>query len=128
MKKIFAFSLTTCLFLTSISAHAETTVCDGRWQNDQPVHVVVNWNTNIVTVNNTSVLIFGVNDNGSGIATRTYSNSFGHPVYFAVANIPVIGDIVVQFDGRRHEALQYAELSCSKSFNKPFMNRMLKTN
>jgi hypothetical protein len=128
MKNILAITVTVLTMSFSITAAAEKTICDGKFANGHAVHVVIDWDKNLVKINNTSTRIYGANGTGTGIVTDNYINAFGSEVYFAIVSDHYDGDMIYQFGKfgyRLKDVLQSARLSCSKSFSNPFMKRML---
>lgn len=113
----------------------EVSKCHGAFQTGETVDVTVNWDSNTVKVNKFLLKLSGPaslvsNDNDSSnkwIATETYINQLDRPVYYMVGtpNLPYHGNYLMFMDGISNRVVNVASLFCSKSFDKPFMKRML---
>ena len=131
-------TLVTMLLLCSINARAESSICNGTWENGQPVHVVVDWDRGNVNVNGVVTKIF--NATSEGIFTTQHMNKFGHLVSFAIVNstynAQTKGGIFLYSSANRATFVMQADIDtqtanfshglyCSKSFTKPLMARVL---
>lgn len=123
MKKIIA---TTLAVLVSANIFAnEISICDGRFESGQPVHVIIDWDNKSVNVNKLQTNIESVT--AYGIVTGSYKNRLDKETFSIIGHFRNAGTFIAQ------QQLQYgqitltnfARLSCSKSFYKPFTDRML---
>lgn len=122
MKKI------TIMFTMLISANIyanEISICDGRFESGQPVHVRIDWDTKDVDVNKFKTFIETVIDYGIGTGTTT--NKLDQEVFFVIGHFKNRGTFVAQqqIAYGQISLTNFARLSCSKSFYKPFSDRML---
>jgi hypothetical protein len=141
MNTFSKFVLITLSLFCSMSAVAETSRCEGSWENGQPVHVVIDWNKGTVNVNGVLTKIAGAVES-QGIYTFPHTNRFGHSVNFAVINSTdnymynandgrylyrsnKAGTFVMQIDLSTKTANTSHGLNCYQSFTKPFMARMI---
>jgi len=130
--------LATILLMCSMNAIAETSVCNGTWENRQPVHVLIDWDKNTVNVNGVVTRISNVTSNG--IYTSRHKNKFGHSVAFGIINSTYdvhdmngiflyrssdIATFVTQVDIDTTTMNVSHALYCIKSFTKPFMARVI---
>jgi len=127
MKILF---LTLILILSSTSTHAEYSICNGKFENGQPVHIKINWDKNTVNINGTDHLISGVNHTGHGIVTVDFNNALKEKTYFVIGHFNNDNFIGQYSEFKKDDkgfpiVLNWGILSCSKSFTKPFMTRML---
>jgi hypothetical protein len=110
---------------------AQTSVCDERFINYPKTHIVVYWDANLIKINGATFKLEGtvINQKGSGIAT-SYVNQFGRRVYNVITNSnpPYQGDFFVTVDAGTNIIITSTPLLCSKSFDKPFIQRMVNKN
>ena len=139
MSKLIFYVLSSLILFTSFPIYAETSVCDGQWRKGQPVHVVVDWNSGVVIVNSVKTRI--VSTFGEGIITSRYVNKFGHTAAFVISNSKYYATnintgkflynssntmtFISHVDINMNAITSSYGLHCSKSFIKPFMNRMI---
>lgn len=123
----------------SINVYAETTVCDGKFENGYPVHVVVDWNKNTVKVNGTENEILTILSENQAIVTKPYINKYGRKVAFIIREDKSYyrdfkGDLyfsgktstfITQVDVESERLNGSFGLTCSQSFVKPLMRRMI---
>jgi hypothetical protein len=102
----------------------EVSICDGRFETGQLVHVEIDWDTKAVEVNKFRTYIEG--SVYYGIVTGSYKNKLDQETFsiigyfkdrtFIAQNQNLFGQM---------SPTNFARLNCSKSFSKPFTNRML---
>jgi hypothetical protein len=106
----------------------QISICKERFPNDAKTNIVVYWDSNLIKINGVIFKLEGtvINKKGSGIAT-SYVNKFGRLVYNVITNSnpPYNGDFFVTVDAGTNIIITSVSLSCVKSFDKPFMKRML---
>lgn len=117
----------TALFLIiSSNVYAnEISICDGRFESGQSVHVSVDWDNKNVNVNDFKTYIESVT--AYGIVTGTYENKLGINTFSIIGYFPRGGTFIAQQQQQYGQITftNFARLTCSKSFYKPFTDRML---
>lgn len=122
MKKL----ITTLFLIISSNTYAnEISICDGRFESGQSVHVTVDWDNKSVNVNNFKTYIESVT--AYGIVTGTYENKLGISTFSIIGHFPNAGTFISQQQQQYGQITltNFARLSCSKSFYKPLTDRML---
>lgn len=119
--------ITTLFLMISANTYAnEISVCDGKFESGQSVHVIVDWDNKSVNVNNFQTHIESVT--AYGIVTGTYENKLGINTFSIIGHFPRAGTFIAQQQQQYGQITlaNFARLTCSKSFYKPFTDRMLK--
>ena len=122
MKKTIA----TLALLISANIYAnEISICDGRFESGQPVHVTIDWNNKSVNVNKFKTYIESVT--AYGIVTGSYTNKLDKETFSIIGHFQNAGTFIAQqqVQYRQITLTNFARLSCSKSFYKPFKDRIL---
>lgn len=117
------------LCLLSSIAYAYETERQGKWQNNEPVRVKINWINETVKVNDVELNITGTTEGMSGIATSDFTNKLGQRGYFTIGNFGKYnhtGVFISQvFSGFFNDTVADTTLlTCTKGFNKPFKEMM----
>lgn len=123
MKKII---ITTLVSLISTNIYAkEISICNGRFASGQPVHVKVDWDTKTVTVNKFRTFIESVT--AYGIITGSYMNKLNIQTFSIIGHFQNAGTFISQQQMQYGQITftNFARLTCSKSFYRPFTDRML---
>jgi len=124
MKKI----VTTLTLLLSANIYAnKVSICDGRFESGQPVHVQIDWDNKTVKINKFTTFIQSAAQ--YGVVTGNYQNSLGMETFSIIGHFPNKGTFITQQQIQYGQitTTNFARLSCSKSFYKPFTNKMLET-
>lgn len=116
---LFVLFVTTNIYAKTIS------ICEGKFETGQPVYVKINWDNKAVYVNKFHTFIESVVS--YGIITGTYTNSLGIDTFSIIGHFPNAGTFIAQQQTQYGQITftNFARLTCSKSFYKPFTDKML---
>ena len=110
----------------------EISECRGTFLPNLGVHIIVNWDSNMIKVNGIRLKLNDViiDKRGNGITTTPYQNKLGYSVFYFIvkAHPPYQGDFIVQVDSMSRRVITSTSLSCTKSFDMPFTEKMLNKN
>lgn len=125
MRKIIIVIL--CLLVST--PYAAETDCHGKWENDETVRIKINWTTETVKVNDIHLTIAGTTESKEGIATSSFTNKFDQESYFSIGNFGTYDHkavfIIQVFPGFfSNTYTKSTSLTCTKSFNTPFKEKM----
>lgn len=122
MKK--ALSILALLISTNIYAN-DISVCDGRFESGQSVHVKIDWDSKTVSVNKFQTFIEGIV--WYGIVTGTYTNKLNQRIFSIIGHFRNAGTFIAQNQDYygQFSPTNFARLTCSQSFYTPFTDRTL---
>lgn len=118
--------LTILVLLISSSAYSvEKSVCDGVFESGQAAHVTIDWDNKIVSINKINTYIQSVTS--YGIITGNYKNKLNIDTFSIIGHYQNAGTFITQQQVQYGQITltNFARLFCSKSFYKPFTDRML---